>query len=146
MSVTQNLTNVISNVLENMFFTFVRPVSCAECAQSLVGVFFHKVQVSLADRDHRLDVAIFFASDLAEQMTASFLGEERGQVSLSQISDVLKEAVNMIGGGLINICDPEGIMVLGIPETFGVGEATISDGMVCYDTDGSYLLVGWTET
>lgn len=141
----QNLRKVISNVLESMFFIFIEPVSASECARDLTGVNFHQVQISLIGPQQKLDLDFFFAVSLAEQMAANFLGVEICDVNNLQVLDVLKEVVNMIAGGLVNLCDPDGIIVLGIPnitETLlAADRITINDGLNCYGSDDGYLLV-----
>jgi len=60
--------------------------------------------------------------------------------------DVLKEMVNMVAGGLVNICDPEGRIVLGIPvcaEKTVSGQSLPCDNgdLNCYDSDDGFLVV-----
>jgi hypothetical protein len=141
----QNLRKVISNVLESMFFIFIEPVSASECARDLAGVNFHQVQILLTGPRQKLDLDFFFAVSLAEQMSANFLGAEICDVNSLQVLDILKEMVNMVAGGLVNLCDPDGNIVLGIPnitETLLTAEhITINDGLNCYSSDDGYLLV-----
>ncbi|MEA2110046.1 MAG: hypothetical protein U9P07_11575 [Pseudomonadota bacterium] len=141
----QNLRKVISNVLESMFFIFIEPVSASECARDLTGVNFHQVQISLIGPQQKLDLDFFFAVSLAEQMAANFLGVDICDVNNLQVLDVLKEVVNMVAGGLVNICDPDGSILLGIPnipETAVPGEdIIINSELNCYGSDDGYLLV-----
>jgi len=142
----QNLKKVISNVLENMFFIFIEPVSTGECTRDLTGIHFHQVQISLSGPRQKLNLDFFFAVSLAEQMAANFLGVEISEVNDTQVLDVLKEMVNMIAGGLVNLCDPDGTILLGIPditETLLTGEnITLNDEFNCFGSDDGYLLVG----
>lgn len=141
----QNLMKVISNVLENMFFIFIEPVSTDECARELIGINFHQIQILLTGPRQTLALDFFFAASLAEQMAANFLGVEISDVNGLQVLDVLKEMVNMVAGGIVNICDPEGRVMLGIPDISGTllpGEAIgMDNGFNCYGSDDGYLLV-----
>ncbi len=141
----QNLRKVISNVLENMFFIFIESVSARECARDLAGVNFHQVQILLTGPQKKLNLDFFFQISLAEQMAANFLGVEICDVNNSQVLDVLKEMVNMVAGGIVNLCDPDGIIVLGIPditEKVLSGERIILKNEInCYGSDDGYLLV-----
>jgi CheY-specific phosphatase CheX len=142
----QNLRKVISNVLENMFFTFIEPVSISECAEGLKRAYFNRVGISLTGLGQRLDYDFYFDTSLAGQMTANFLGMEHGDLDKNQVMDVLKEMVNMVAGGLVNICDPEGRIVLGIPvcaEKTVSGQSLPCDNgdLNCYDSDDGFLVV-----
>ena len=141
----QNLRKVISDVLESMFFIFVEPVSTSECARELAGVNFHQVHILLTGPQQKLDLDFFFAASLAEQMSANFLGVEICDVNNLQVLDVLKEVVNMVAGGLVNICEPDGNILLGIPniaEKVVPGEdIIINSELNCYGSDDGYLLV-----
>ena len=142
----QNLKKVISNVLESMFFIFIEPVSVSECGQGLKQAYFNRVDISLIGPGQGLDFNFYFDTSLAGQMAANFLGVEREDINADQILDVLKEMVNMVAGGLINICDPEGNIALGIP---ACAETTVSgqtfpwnnDNLNCYDSDDGFLVV-----
>ncbi len=146
----QNLRKVISNVLESMFFIFIEPVSVSERAEGLKRASFSQVSISLDSPGQGMDCDFYFDTSLAGQMAANFLGVESGDLSAEQILDVLKEMVNMVAGGLVNICDPEGRIALGIPVC---AEKTISgqmlslgsEGLNCYDSDDGFLVVRCRE-
>jgi len=141
----QNLQKVISNVLERMFFIFIEPVSANECAGELTGTSFHHVHISFAGAQKKLELAFYFATSLGTQMAANFLGMEVSEVDTTQVRDVLKEMVNMVAGGLVNIGDPDGRIKLGIPNVAEVvrpGEEIIMNvGLTCYGSDDGYLFV-----
>jgi hypothetical protein len=141
----QNLGKVISNVLESMFFIFIEPVSASECVRDLAGVNFHQVRITLTGPREKLDLDFFFAASLAEQMTANFLGVEISDVNNLQVLDVLKEMVNMVAGGIVNLCDPDGIIVLGLPDIaetlLTIERITMNNSLNCYGSDDGYLLV-----
>jgi len=145
----QNLRKVISNVLESMFFIFIEPVSASECARDLIGIHFHHIQIQLADPRQKMKLDFFFSVFFAEQMAANFLGVEIGDVNNAQVLDVLKEMVNMVAGGLANIFDPDGSIVLGIPDiaekVLSGDRITFNDGINCYGSDDGYLLVRCLE-
>lgn len=141
----QNLKKVISNVLERMFFIFIEPVSASECARELPGTHFYHVHIALNGSPEKVALDFYFETSLATHMTANFLGMEVGEVDGVQVMDVLKEMVNMVAGGLINIWDPDGNIVLGIPgitEKMLPGEEVIiGSGLICYGSDDGYLFV-----
>jgi CheY-specific phosphatase CheX len=137
---------VISNVLESMFFIFIEPVSVSECGEGLKQASFSRVGISLAGSGRQLDCDFYFDISLAGQMAANFLGMESGDLNADQVLDVLREMVNMVAGGLVNICDPEGDIVLGIPicaEKTVSGQALSCENgdLNCYDSDDGFLVV-----
>jgi len=142
----QNLRKVISNVLESMFFIFIEPVTVSECGEGLKQASFSRVGISLTGPGQGLDCDFYFDTSLAGQMAANFLGVERGDINADQVLDVLREMVNMVIGGLVNICDPEGNIVLGIP---ACAEKTVSGqsfscnngDLNCFDSDDGFLVV-----
>jgi hypothetical protein len=144
-----NLRTVISNVLEDMFFTFIEPIDAPACRQRLIGKEFFCIAVVLVHRTLELELDFFFSHRMGGQMTAGFLGIESEEMNDDRVQDVLKEAVNMIAGGLVNACDSEGTMVLGIPELIRsdvAGEELVEkDFSACFDNEGCPLLVCWRE-
>ncbi|MBN2232194.1 MAG: chemotaxis protein CheX [Deltaproteobacteria bacterium] len=132
-----------------MFFTFMEPIGAAACRQRLVGKEFFRIAIVLLHRTQELELTFFFSRRMGGQMASGFLGAEPGELGDDQVQDVLKEAVNMIAGGLVNTCDPEGTMVLGIPELIRSGvpgeELVGEDFSACFDNEGCPFLVCWQE-
>lgn len=139
---SQNLTNVISEVLETMFFVLLEPRSWTLSQRAdFVGA---KVVVTGPDFGYELEFLAQFG--LLQQIASDFLGLDQENASLEQCQDVLKEIGNMVAGNLVNICDPEAVFKLGIP-TFSGSTLTAAslDGCVekfAYGADYGVLLVG----
>ncbi len=139
---SQNLTDVISEVLETMFFVFLEPQSSDMPEYSdFVGA---KVAIEGPGLSCELEFLAQFG--LLQQVASDFLGIDQESTSLDQCQDVLKEIGNMVAGNLVNICDPEAVFKLGIP-TFSGSDLTAAslDGCVekfVYGTDDGVLLVG----
>ncbi len=140
--ISQNLTNVISEVLETMFFVFLEPQS-GDLSES---VDFVGAKVIIKGPDSDCAIEFLAQIGLLQQVAADFLGLDQENASLEQCQDVLKEIGNMVAGNLVNICDPEAVFKLGIP-TFSGSSLTAErlDGCVekfSYGTDDGVLLVG----
>ena len=140
--ISQNLTTVISEVLETMFFVFLEPQS---------GIFplssdFIGAKVAIKGSDSAYELKILAQSRLLQQIAADFLGLEQETANLAQCQDVLKEITNMVAGNLVNICDPEAHFKLGIPAVFGenLTAAGLDDCIekFAYGSDEGVLLVG----
>ncbi|MCK5679682.1 chemotaxis protein CheX [bacterium] len=141
-AIRQNLTMVISEVLETMFFVFLEPQPGA-CPQS---TDFVGAQVVISSPDSSFEIELLAQSRLLEVIAADFLGLEEGLVTADQSQDVLKEITNMVVGNLVNICDPEAQYKLGIPSVLGVSLAgsRLSDCVdkYVYGADDGVFLVG----
>ncbi|MCD6533079.1 MAG: chemotaxis protein CheX [Deltaproteobacteria bacterium] len=140
--ISQNLTTVISEVLETMFFVFLEPQSgTLPSSKDFIGA---KVVIKGTDSAYEID---FLAqSRLLQQIAADFLGLDQETANLAQCQDVLKEIGNMVAGNLVNICDPEACLELGIPTVSGEGLAAESLNdcaeTFIYGSDEGVLLVG----
>lgn len=140
--ISQNLTNVISEVLETMFFVFLEPQSGdISLSNNFVGA-----KVVIEGPDFACDLEFLAQPGLLHDIAADFLGLEGEQASLEQCQDVLKEIGNMVVGNLVNICDSEALCKLGIPIFFGSSlTAAELDGCVetfTYGADEGLFLVG----
>ena len=114
----------ISDVLETMFFMpleFSDPVELGpyveDPAKELLG--------SKLDFGGPFSGSIFLLlpSGLAQVMTANFLGEEKERVTRNQVTDTIKEIVNMITGKMFSVYDHEAIFELGLPVIIDPPEA-----------------------
>ncbi len=140
--ICQNLTNVISEVLETMFFIFLEPKSGAlPKSADFIGA-----GVVIKGSDFSCELEFLAQSRLLQQIAADFMGLDQEVVNLAQRQDVLKEIGNMVAGNLVNICDPEVRLELGIPTVLGDSLTAVSlDGCVekfIYASDEGVLLVG----
>ena len=107
----------VSEVLEKMFFLpldFHETANLEECLDSDI-----KKLISC-----RLDFGgpfsgycrFFIPKKLAQSITADFMGNNEGNVSEEQITDTVKETVNMIAGNSFSIYDDLSVFDLGLPE------------------------------
>lgn len=107
----------ISNVLETMFYQMVQIVD-DECSlqawfapgQSLIGATLNFSGPSAGS------FYILIPVDVANEITANFLGLDAGEIDAGQRTDTVKEALNMISGGMLSVIDPQGAFKLEIPE------------------------------
>ncbi len=140
--ISQNLTTVISEVLETMFFVFLEPRSGPlPLSEDFIGA-----QVVIKGSDFAYELKFLAQSRLLQQIAADFLGLDQETASLAQCQDVLKEIGNMVSGNLVNICDPEARLELGIPTVSGdhLTAASLDDCVekFIYASDEGVLLVG----
>ena len=115
----------ISNVLESMFFVMVQ-IAEEKCplqewfprGRSLLGATL-KFEGPAAG-------AFYFwvPVDMADDITSNFLGLNQKNILEEQRKDTVKEALNMIGGGMLSILDQDGSFKLGIPEMLTPGRLT----------------------
>ena len=140
--ITQNLTTVISEVLETMFFVFLEPqFGTLPKSSDFIGA-----KVAIKGSDSAYELKFLAQSRLLQQIAADFLGLDQEVANLAQCQDVLKEIANMVAGNLVNICDPEAHFKLGIPTVSG-DSLTTADLDDClekftYGSDEGVLLVG----
>lgn len=107
----------ISNVLETMFYQMVQIVD-DDCglqtwfahSQSLLGATLNFSGPSAGS------FYILIPVDVANEITANFLGLDAGEIDAGQRTDTVKEALNMVSGGMLSIFDPKGAYKLEIPE------------------------------
>ena len=140
--ICQNLTTVISEVLETMFFVFLEPRSGP---LPLSGDFIG-AKVVIKGSDSVYELTLLAQSRLLQQITADFLGLDQETANLAQCQDVLKEIGNMVAGNLVNVCDPEAHFKLGIPTLSGdcLTAASLDECVekFTYGSDDGVLLVG----
>ncbi|NQT55154.1 MAG: chemotaxis protein CheX [Desulfobacteraceae bacterium] len=107
----------ISNVLETMFYQMVQIVDddCSlqtwfDQGQPLLGATLNFAGASEGT------FYVIIPIEVANEITANFLGLDTGEIDAGQRTDTVKEALNMISGGMLSIFDPKGAVKLGIPE------------------------------
>jgi len=115
----------ISNVLETMFYQMVQIVDddCGLQAwfapgQSLLGATLNFSGPSAGS------FYILIPVDVANEITANFLGLDGEEIDAEQRTDTVKEALNMVSGGMLSVVDPKGAFKLGIPEIIAKDELT----------------------
>ncbi|MBN2704987.1 MAG: chemotaxis protein CheX [Deltaproteobacteria bacterium] len=138
-----NLTKVISEVLETMFFVFLEqlPVETLPQRGDYVGS-----KVVVRGPESGFELEMLAQESLLTKVAGDFLGLEEGAPTLEQRLDVLKEITNMVAGNLVNHCDPHADFDLGIPMLTGTALTTAEiedcvDTFAYGDEDG-VLLVG----
>ena len=90
MTMIQDLRELTSNILETMFFLM-------EETEPFQIEFNYKYAVNI--KDEFMDIIMMFGPKTAVQMAENFMGTD--DISVSDISDTLKEAINIIVGNLI---------------------------------------------
>ena len=108
----------ISNVLETMFFL---PVQFAEGTCSLSEWFFDNQLLVGAELSFEgpLSGSLWLLAPVAvtDEITASFLGLGKDEITEEQRADTIKEALNMIGGHGLSLFDGKGSFAVGLPRT-----------------------------
>lgn len=107
----------ISNVLETMFYQMVQIVD-DDCSlqtwfaqgRPLLGANLNFSGPSEGTLYFIIPIAV------ANEITANFLGLDAVAIDEGQRADTVKEALNMISGGMLSVIDPKGAFKLGIPE------------------------------
>ncbi len=91
----QVLKEVISEVLETMFFAMV------EFDQSEPGnhPFDYESEILLFNPEGQILISLQVSEEFARMTTADFLGIGQDQLKDDDIEDSMKELANMIGGG-----------------------------------------------
>jgi len=112
----QVLKDVISEVLESMFFALV------EFEESGLGdgTFDYASEILLSNHKGSIAICLRVREEFARMITANFLGIEERQVDEDDLKDSLKELTNMVGGGYherFNYADRH----LGIPSVWKMG-------------------------
>jgi len=89
------LRDVISEVLETMFFAFID----FEDGDSGDKYFDYGSVICLFNNTGRMEISLNMSSGFARMITANFLGINEDQVEEDDIQDSIKELTNMVGGG-----------------------------------------------
>lgn len=107
----------MSEVFETMFFVALEPLSLVpDGYNSDVPKSYVVAQVEFVC-DNTGFVRIYFPLNLARSITINFLGVDASDVDQKRIKDAMGETVNMVMGSLLGKLDPQGLCMLGIPET-----------------------------
>jgi len=112
----QVLRDVISEVLESMFFAMVEFEEC----ESGDGSFDYASEIHLTNHKGHIAICLRVSEEFARMITANFLGIEETQVSEDDLKDSLKELANMVGGGYHARTNNED-RHLGIPSVWKMG-------------------------
>lgn len=105
----------ISEVLEQMFFLPVDGVT-AEPKEAVPAQDLHAVAATLDfEGAFKGRFRLWMDSAMAKSISADFLGVEPDTLSDSQITDTVKEMINMLGGSTLSNYDHSAVFNLGIP-------------------------------
>jgi hypothetical protein len=110
------LKDVISEVIETMFFSVVEFQDCERVDRS----FDFESEIELQNHDGRIFISLQLSEEFARMITAGFLGIEEHQVKDEDLLDTIKELTNMVGGGYHARIDDVGWQ-LGIPAVWKAG-------------------------
>ena len=146
----ESLKEAISDVMETMFFL---PVQFADKTCPLGPWFSGEGEMLESSVDFKCPgsgrIFLFAPRAGVEEMSANILGIEADEVSEGQVSDTLKEAINMMTGRMLSLVDQEGSFALGIPRFAGAWngksapeEADFS-GLLLFDTGKNHLAAGF---
>lgn len=64
----------------------------------------------------------YIPEQLAESITADFMGKGKEDISPDEIKGTVKEMTNMIAGNLFSLYDPEAVFSLSVPEQVGLDD------------------------
>lgn len=135
----QAMKDSISNVLETMFFLMVQ----INNGNGTLKEWFSQGQALLgATLSFDGPVAGYFyfliPVDMADDITGNFLGLSPQEINEEQRKDTVKEALNMIGGGVLSLFDPKTPFKLGIPEI--IAKSRIAHNKL-QDLPGDFILI-----
>ena len=131
----QVLKDVISDVLESMFFSMVEFGECRPVDRS----FIYRSEIDLLNHSGCTAISLRVSEEFASMITANFLGIDESKVGDDDIKDSLKELANMVGGGYhARLKDVN--WQLGIPNVWKIGpdsmDAAIDSAELCFDFFG----------
>ena len=139
----------ISDVLGTMFFQLIQIADNNNTLsqwlaqeQSLLGATLN------FDGPWAGSFYLFIPQAAAKSITANFLGLNAEELDEKQQQDTIKEALNMIGGGMLSIIDPKGVFFLGLPELIATNDLTLSKlqglggDFVLFETEDNRLAAG----
>lgn len=107
----------ISKVFETMFFKMVQISKDNYTLAEWLGAEQDVMGATLALKGPlSATVYLMIPRSFMEEITADFLGLDPQRVKVGKQGDTIKEALNMIGGGMLSILDKKGVFKLGIPE------------------------------
>ncbi len=136
----QTLKEVIFSVFETMFFLFPEVVENEKDLPDMPKDYFKS---TLRLNDNKWLLILLGSEKLAEAMAKNFLGHV-GPVDESEIADVFREAVNVIGGNFLMKLGNRDHVSLGVPEVEKCrrfpGEETARDfcGGLSFNVDNEF--------
>jgi hypothetical protein len=112
----KNLRDAISDVMETMFFQLVQ----VSDVDGTIQEWFSRDQCLLGatltfDGPLTGSLYLLMPAEMVDAMTCDFLGLEKDTRNEDQKRDMIKEALNMIGGRAFSMSDRTGAYQIGIP-------------------------------
>ena len=145
----KNMREAISNVMETMFFRLVQVPDANGTLQEWFARDRNLLGATLTFNGHSAgSIYLLMPAEMADEMTCDFLGLEIDKVSEEQRKDIVKEALNMIGGHTLSISDGTGAYQIGIPallDESGLTHEKLGDlegESIFIETENNHLAVG----
>jgi CheY-specific phosphatase CheX len=117
----QALRDSVDEVLEKMFFaeTLGEASGADQAEDSPHGT----IAVELAfEGEPSGSMCLRLTADAAREIAADFLGMEGAEISINQISEVVRELANMICGSVLSRVESAATFRLGVPRIVTAGE------------------------
>lgn len=147
------MKNSISEVLEKMFYLplyFSEDSNVGELLNSGRGeIIVSKLNFSGPFSGWFL---FFVPKELAHSITADFMGIDEDSLSQDQVTETVKEIINMVTGNIFSIFDDQVVFDLGIPELidFEKAKRDISESeekiFITINTLDNHLALGMVKT
>lgn len=124
-AMTKAMKTSISEVLEQMFFLPVDMVT-TDNGHLPKSLYQHTITAGVGFDGHPSGTfRLHIPMELATLITADFLGTAAEQLTPQQITDTVKEMINMLAGNSLSAYDPQSPFDLQIPEL--VEEANVHE-------------------
>ncbi len=141
------LKDVISEVLETMFFTVVDFE-----VESTGAPFRYQSEIVISGKKGRIAISLRVTGQFARMITANLIGVDEEGIGEADIEDALKEFINMIGGNYhVPMKDYE--WSLGIPQAWEIDLAGQEPGITgstglcfgCFGEEAGYVSLQYHE-
>ncbi|MBW2108608.1 MAG: chemotaxis protein CheX [Deltaproteobacteria bacterium] len=132
------LDEAVQDVFETMFFMFPEPLGKDDTAPWVSELIF-LARVGLKNTPHA--VVLHASETLAHHMAAAIIGTDR-PIPEAEVLDVLKEAVNMVGGCLVTFLNLHKQVSLDVPQAERLDSSPLLKSATVYDVDGELLCSG----
>lgn len=119
------LSQAVEEVLGTMFFVFVQPIPLVdEIEPGWTEQPWYTAEIKF-DGPWQGFIKGFFPAQAANLMTANFMGlDEDSAIEPAMVEDSVKELINMIGGRMMVLLEPDKSSGLGLPQA---GQAAWDD-------------------
>jgi len=128
------LKDVISEILETMFFTIVEFQDCGLGDRC----FDYESEIELHNHEGRIAISMQLSEEFARMITAGFLGTAEDKVNDEDLRDSMKELINMVGGGYHARID-DAAWKLGLPRVRKIGPNRMHRDQAAFRLDFSFF-------